>query len=98
MLIRFVSGTAIRSEALLTRARRGLARAMRPASGRVRDVVIRVRDRSRAKRVEKECRIVAHVDGVGTVAVEGRSGDYHAAVASAAAKLRRALTHRLRRA
>lgn len=97
MLIRFVSGTALRSEALLMRARRALARAMRPASGRVREVWVRVHERDRARRALKRCRIVTHVDGVGAIAVEGRSPNYHAAVARAAEKLRAALHHRLRR-
>lgn len=98
MLIRFLDGPLPTSPALLMHAKRCLERAARPAAGRLREVLVRVRDLNGPRGgVDKECRILAHVDGLGAISVESRSRDFHESVVASAEKLRRAIMHRLQR-
>ena len=98
MTIRFHDGSLPSSPALIEHAKHCIARAVRPAAGRIREVLVRVRDLN-GKRggIDKECRLLAHVDGLGALAVDARSSDYHGSIDASAEKLRRLIVHRLRR-
>ncbi|MBL9148916.1 MAG: hypothetical protein JNM94_09510 [Phycisphaerae bacterium] len=98
MLIRFQDGPLPTSPALLSHAKRCLERAARPAAGRLREVLVRVRDLNGPRGgVDKACRMLAQVDGVGAISVEARARDFHESVVASAEKLRRAIMHRLQR-
>lgn len=98
MVIRFQDGSLPTSPSLVDHATRCLQRAARPAAGRIREVFIWVRDiNGRRGGIDKECRIVARVDGYGELAVDARTRDFHEAIVASAEKLRRVIVSRLRR-
>jgi hypothetical protein len=98
MLIRFHDGVLPTSPSLVEHATRCLERAARPAAGRIREVLVRVTDvNAHRGGIDKECKIVAKVDGLGLLAVDARARDFHESVVASAEKLRRLVCHRLHR-
>jgi putative sigma-54 modulation protein len=98
MVIRFQDGSLPTSPSLIEHARRCLERAARPAAGRIREVVVWVRDiNANRGGIDKECRMVASVDGYGQLTVESRTRDFHEAIVASAEKLRRVIDRRLHR-
>lgn len=87
-----------RSDALDDHVREQVGHAVRHFEGRVMHVEAFLRDANGPKAgIDKFCTMEARINGQAAVAVEHRADDFYDAIRGAAAKLERAVQHRLDR-
>jgi putative sigma-54 modulation protein len=98
MKITFFDGHMTTSDTLRERAESRIGSALRPYAERIGDVEVRVADINGARGgQDKQCRILAYINGGGPVNVEHTNGDYYAALDLATDKLRAAVGKKLKK-
>ncbi len=102
MMIRIVSAPIRATAAFAGHVRSKVSLALDRFTGRVDEVLVRVRDENGDRRPnhgpDKRCVIHAVVRGAAPVVVEHRAADYYAVADGAVHKLKRAVSHTIDRA